>query len=121
MHRCNAAWKWCSPANGDVVRTGMGAMSGSREWQVFRPGFGPSYDAMFMQSNFGVVTKLGIWLMPEPEGYMVCRYAFRHDADLERIVETLRPLKLDDTIQSNAVIETRGALGSGSIDAKPVV
>ena len=93
-------------ANGDVVRTGMGAMSGSREWQVFRPGFGPSYDAMFMQSNFGVVTKLGIWLMPEPEGYMVCRYAFRHDADLERIVETLRPLKVDDTIQSNAVIES---------------
>jgi 4-cresol dehydrogenase (hydroxylating) len=93
-------------ANGEIVRTGMGAMSGSREWQVFKPGFGPSYDAMFMQSNFGIVTKLGVWLMPKPEGYLLCRYMFRHDADLERIVETLRPLKLDDTIQSNAVLES---------------
>jgi 4-cresol dehydrogenase (hydroxylating) len=93
-------------ANGDVVRTGMGAMNGSEDWQVFKPGFGPSYDSIFMQSNFGVVTKLGIWLMPAPEGYMLGRYTFMHDADLESIVETLRPLKLDDTIQSNAVIES---------------
>jgi 4-cresol dehydrogenase (hydroxylating) len=93
-------------ANGELVRTGMGAMEASRDWQVFRPGFGPSYDAMFMQSNFGIVTKLGVWLMPEPEGYMIFRYAFRRDDDLERVVETLRPLKLDGTIQSNAVIES---------------
>jgi 4-cresol dehydrogenase (hydroxylating) flavoprotein subunit len=93
-------------ANGDIVRTGMGAMSSSRAWQVFRPGFGPSYDDMFMQSNFGVVTKLGIWLMPAPEGYMICRYAFAHEDDLARVVDTLRPLKLDGTIQSQAVIES---------------
>lgn len=93
-------------ANGEIVRTGMGAMNNNQDWQVFKAGFGPSYDAMFMQSNFGIVTKLGIWLMPKPEGYMLCRYTFRHDADLESIVETLRPLKLDDTIQSNAVIES---------------
>ncbi|WP_213762271.1 FAD-binding oxidoreductase [Caballeronia sp. dw_19] len=93
-------------ANGEIVRTGMGAMNNNQDWQVFKAGFGPSYDAMFMQSNFGIVTKLGIWLMPRPEGYMLCRYTFRHDADLESIVETLRPLKLDDTIQSSAVIES---------------
>ena len=93
-------------ANGEIVRTGMGAMNGNHDWQVFKAGFGPSYDAMFMQSNFGIVTKLGIWLMPKPEGYMLCTYKFRHDADLESIVETLRPLKLDDTMQSNAVIES---------------
>jgi 4-cresol dehydrogenase (hydroxylating) len=100
-------------ANGDVVRTGMGAMSGSRDWQVFKPGFGPSYDAMFMQSNFGVVTKMGVWLMPRPQGYMLCRYSFSRDADLEAVVEMLRPLKLDDTIQSNAVIESAVRWGAG--------
>ena len=52
---------------GDVVRTGMGAMSGSPNWQLYRPGFGPSWDAMFCQSNFGVVTQMGLWLMPAPE------------------------------------------------------
>jgi 4-cresol dehydrogenase (hydroxylating) len=93
-------------ANGDVVRTGMGAMTSSRDWQVFRSGFGPSYDDMFKQSNFGVVTKLGIRLMPAPEGYMICRYAFAREDDLERVVDTLRPLRMDGTIQSNAVIES---------------
>ena len=55
--------------NGDVMRTGMGAMSGSTTWQLFKYGYGPYVDGMFSQSNFGVVTKMGIWLMPEPPGY----------------------------------------------------
>jgi 4-cresol dehydrogenase (hydroxylating) flavoprotein subunit len=93
-------------ANGEVVRTGMGALSKSTAWQLFKAGYGPSFDAMFMQSNFGIVTKLGIWLMPEPQGYLLCHAKFRNDADLEAIVETLRPLRLDETIQGNAVIES---------------
>ena len=53
-------------ANGEVMRTGMGAMPGTNTWQLFKYGFGPYVDGMFSQSNFGVVTKMGIWLMPEP-------------------------------------------------------
>ncbi|CAM2152726.1 4-cresol dehydrogenase (hydroxylating) flavoprotein subunit [Pararobbsia alpina] len=92
-------------ANGDVVRTGMGAMTNGTSWQAFKPGYGPSYDTLFMQSNFGVVTKLGIWLMPRPAGYRFGHFKFRRDTDLRAIVDTLRPLKLDDTIQSQGVIE----------------
>jgi len=25
---------------------------------------------MFSQSNFGVVTKMGFWLLPEPDSYL---------------------------------------------------
>ena len=92
-------------ANGELVRTGMGALAGSSAWQLYKPGYGPSYDAIFMQSNFGIVTKLGIWLMPQPETYLLCHVTFRHENDLEAIVDTLRPLRLDGTIQNNAVIE----------------
>ncbi len=56
-------------ANGDVMRTGMGAMPGNNTWQLFKYGFGPYVDGIFSQSNFGIVTKMGIWLMPEPPGY----------------------------------------------------
>jgi len=56
-------------ADGDVLRTGMGSMANSNAWQLFKYGFGPYVDGLFTQSNFGVVTKLGIWLMPEPPGY----------------------------------------------------
>ena len=30
-------------------------------------GFGPGWDQMFVQSNYGVVTKAGVWMMPAPE------------------------------------------------------
>ena len=54
-------------ADGELVRTGTGAMSNSPNWHLFKYGFGPSWDQVFVQSNFGVVTKMGMWLMPEPE------------------------------------------------------
>jgi 4-cresol dehydrogenase (hydroxylating) flavoprotein subunit len=92
-------------ANGGLVRTGMGALAGSSAWQLYKPGYGPSYDAMFMQSNFGIVTKLGIWLMPQPESYLLCHARLHREADLEAMVDTLRPLRLDGTIQNHAVIE----------------
>ena len=56
--------------DGELVRTGMGALPGSRTWQQFKYGYGPYLDGMFSQSNFGVVTKMGVWLMPEPEAYV---------------------------------------------------
>ncbi len=57
-------------ANGDVVRTGMGALPNAKTWQQFKTGFGPAIDGIFSQSNFGIVTKMGFWLMPEPEAYL---------------------------------------------------
>ena len=65
---------------GELVRTGMGALPGSTTWQHFKYGYGPYVDGMFSQSNLGVVTKMGIWLMPEPEAYIDGTVeVFRHD------------------------------------------
>lgn len=54
---------------GEVVRTGMGAMTGSNTWQTFPYGFGPVVDGLFSQSNMGIVTKMGMTLMPNPGGH----------------------------------------------------
>lgn len=96
-------------ADGTVVRTGMGALGmgegpGSA-WQLYKAGYGPSFDAMFMQSNYGVVTKMGVWLMPAPPAWLLGEIQFRREEDLEAIVEILRPLRLDETIRNQAVIE----------------
>ncbi|HKJ73949.1 MAG TPA: FAD-dependent oxidoreductase, partial [Alphaproteobacteria bacterium] len=56
-------------ANGEIVRTGMGALPGAKTWQQFKYGYGPFVDGIFSQSNFGVVTKMGFWLYPQPEAY----------------------------------------------------
>jgi 4-cresol dehydrogenase (hydroxylating) len=85
----------------DLVRTGMGAMSGSANWQLYKPGFGPSWDSLFCQSNFGIVTKLGLWLMPEPESVMGFDFEFDKPDDIGWAVDVLAPLRRDGIIQQS--------------------
>jgi (+)-pinoresinol hydroxylase len=53
--------------NGELMRTGMGAMPTSDSWQEYRHGYGPDPSGLFGQGNFGIVTKMGFRLMPQPE------------------------------------------------------
>ncbi len=99
-------------ANGEVMRTGMGAMPGNRAWHVYKRGLGPTPDQLFMQSNFGIVTKMGVWLMPYPEVYMPLWLRVWDDDDLAAVVETLRRLMLDDTIRMVPQIMNTLLLGS---------
>lgn len=85
-------------ADGDVVRTGMGALPGSNTWQLFKYGYGPQFDPMFTQSNYGIVTKIGIWLMPKPAGYQAYMVTLPREEDLGAAVDAVRPLRLDGTI-----------------------
>lgn len=86
-------------ASGDVMRTGMGAMPGNKSWNLYKRGLGPTPDQLFMQSNFGIVTKMGYWLMPEPEIYMPLWLRLSNDDDLAPAVDALRELMLNDTIR----------------------
>ena len=85
-------------ADGQVLRTGMGGLEGSTSWQVFKWGYGPYLDGIFTQSNFGICTKMGFWLMPEPPAFMPFCISFPDDEDIIDIVETLRPLRLANII-----------------------
>ena len=99
-------------ANGDVMRTGMGAMPGNRSWHLYKRGLGPTPDQLFMQSGFGIVTKMGVWLMPYPEVYMPFWVRVWNDDDLGPVVDTLRKLMLDDTIRMVPQILNTVAYGS---------
>jgi hypothetical protein len=56
--------------NGELLRTGMGAMPNSGAFADFRYGFGPYVDGLFSQGGFGIVTRMGIHLMPQPEAFL---------------------------------------------------
>jgi 4-cresol dehydrogenase (hydroxylating) len=88
---------------GEVLRTGQGAITNSPSWNSHKRGFGPSLDSIFMQSNFGVVTKMGIWLAPEPE-VMTTGFVLYQGKDVSKLIDTLRPLMLDGTIQGYPLI-----------------
>lgn len=78
--------------DGDVLRTGMGALPGSKTWNLFQYGYGPYLDGIFTQSNFGVVTKMGIQLMPAPPGARTHMITFDQLDDLAEVVEITSPL-----------------------------
>src|SRR5690606_19393020 len=119
---------------GEVVRTGMGAFSNAPTWQAYPFGFGPGWDQMFVQSNFGVVTKMGMWMMPEPESLMGMDVEFDRPEDLNAMVDTIAPLRrervltqspsIGNWMRAAAVLTTRdewtdepGALSDTVIDA----
>lgn len=108
-------------ANGDVVRTGMGALPDSKTWQQYRYGFGPYVDGMFSQSNFGVVTKMGFWLLPEPEAYRAGTVFVQKHDDLIPFVDTLSYLMNSQIVQGTILLESplldyRASQGGGVLD-----
>ncbi len=102
-------------ANGEVVRTGMGALPGSQTWQQFKYGMGPLIDGLFAQSNFGVVTKMGFWLMPEPETALSVTASVSRYADFVTFCDTLISLMYAGLIQSQTSLSS--PLLNGPIDA----
>lgn len=91
-------------ADGEVLRTGMGAMENSNTWQVFKWGYGPTLDGMFTQSNYGIVTKMGMWLMPAPPDFRPFCIQYPNETDITKIVEALRPLRIAMVIPNAVVI-----------------
>lgn len=78
---------------GEVMRTGMGALPGSDSWQDFHYGAGPTVDGLFAQSNFGIVTKMGFWLMPMPEAHFSGTVTVPLYRDLDALVQEVSYLE----------------------------
>ena len=91
-------------ANGQVVRTGMGAIPNSKLWLQTKYGPGPILDGIFSQSNYGVVTKMGFWLMPEPEASMTGTIRVAHHDDVIPFVRVLSNLMYSNTADCNFTI-----------------
>lgn len=93
IHHENIAGLEVVLANGDVVRTGQFAMTSSPSAHLTHLSFGPSIDGLFLQSNLGIVTKLGIHMTPQPQAYMPCTFDMPDFDDIETS-ECLIPLTL---------------------------
>lgn len=102
--------------NGELLRTGMGALPDPKQpksmglrpedqpmnktAQLFPYGFGPYVDGLFSQSNLGIVTKMGMWLFPNPGGYQSYLITIPKDEDLKQAVDIIRPLRLSMALQN---------------------
>lgn len=91
-------------ADGSLLRTGQGAIPGSPLWTRHRRGFGPALDELFKQSNFGVVTKAGLWLAPRPEVIATGTIRCEGEADIVPLLDVLRRLLLEGVLQGIPMI-----------------
>ncbi len=85
--------------NGRMMRSGMGAMPGAKTWQQFKPGFGPRIDGLFKQSNYGIVTKMGFWLMPAPDNFATGTVNVPKYRDLIPLVDIIGRLEQSKIVQ----------------------
>jgi 4-cresol dehydrogenase (hydroxylating) flavoprotein subunit len=85
---------------GEVLRTGDGTLNAEDliNWHTSKYSFGPILDGLFTQSNFGIVTRMGVWLLPRPPAVRSFHFTFPDDDDLETIIELCRPLKLSNFV-----------------------
>lgn len=87
-------------ANGETVRTGAGP-SNTLTWHTYKWGTGPYVEGLFSQSNFGIVTKAGVWLLPEPAGFACFICEIKNERNLSGAIDATRRLALARVLQSN--------------------
>lgn len=89
-------------ADGTVVETGMGATANASTRNLYKYGHGAWVDGIFTQSNYGVITQMGVWLLPEPPGYRAYMVSFPEEDDIHQVIELVRPLKINMLIPNAA-------------------
>jgi 4-cresol dehydrogenase (hydroxylating) flavoprotein subunit len=86
-------------ADGTLLRTGVGAQEGNPSWHLYKRGLGPVLDPLFIQSNYGIVTRMGVHLMPRPEVYSALMLRLWGTEDIGPAVDIVRDLQLKDVLQ----------------------
>lgn len=86
-------------ADGSLLRTGMGAQEDNRSWHLYKRGLGPVVDPLFAQSNFGIVTKAGVWLQRRPRGYAPLYLTIPRYDQLAQAVDIVRELRLEGILR----------------------
>jgi len=86
--------------DGEVVETGFSRFASAKAAPLYRWGVGPYLDGLFSQSNFGIVTRMSLWLMPAPEYFQAYYFRTPSPDGLAAMIDALRPLRMDGTIRS---------------------
>ena len=100
-------------SDGQILRTGFGHYPQAKTTYLFPYGVGPYLDGLFTQSNLGIITRLGMWLMPVSKciNHFLC--FIKNHENIKPVVDALRPLRMDGTLRSNVHIGNDLRLISG--------
>lgn len=87
-------------ADGRVLNTGYGHYENAKAKRAYRYGIGPYLDGLFAQSNMGIVTQIGLWLMPAPEAFSAFFFAVDTQEDVLALIDRLSKLRMQGLLQS---------------------
>ena len=90
--------------DGQILKTGQGSVKNTTAWQSFKWGYGPYIDGLFSQSNLGIVTKMGLWLMHAPPAYKPFMVRYKSLEDIERIVNLTRDFQLHGLVHNLVLV-----------------
>ena len=87
-------------ADGRVLRTGYGHYENAKATRAYRYGIGPFLDGLFAQSSMGIVTQIGLWLMPAPEDFCAFFFSVGRQEEVAMLIDRLRQLRMQGLLQS---------------------
>ena len=105
-------------ANGEVMRTGRGGLQDSKLWPLYKYGLGPDLLGLFLQSNFGIVTKACFWIEPKSELSQGFSIASFNDADLDPMIDAMNHLSNQHIISGFSIASPLRA-STGTNDGRP--
>lgn len=78
--------------NGECIHTGFGRFPNAQATSVNRWGVGPTLDGLFLQSSFGIVTRMTIWLMRRRPHFALSIFLLKEASSLPRLLASIRNL-----------------------------
>ena len=88
--------------NGELLRTGMAAMDNPACWANYKYGLGPVVDGLFSQTSLGIVTRIGVWLIPQPEVMRPASIMVPRHEDIVPMLNLMTDLRLKGVIDNAA-------------------
>ncbi len=86
--------------DGRIFKTGFGHYENCKATYTFPDGIGPSYLRMFLQSNFGIVTRAAVELRRRPEKNCMFVTFLRNEEHLGDAIGILKELKQQGLVNS---------------------
>ena len=76
--------------SGKCIHTGFGRFTNAKSADVYPEGLGPSFNDMFIQSNYGIITKLTTYLVPMPTYSRHINIVVEADGELSKYLDAIR-------------------------------
>lgn len=97
-------------ADGTLMRSGHGGIENSSTWPIYSRAGAPPLQDIFIQSNFGIVTKMSVALMPKPSRISSVYLSVDSTENLARGIDAMRQLCLQGIIEGVPTLNNLMAL-----------